>query len=553
MVHETLAYDLFRAMGVPAPRTGYAFTRLNGEVIGVQADIETYDDVSLPRMFDSTQHLYEADTPGVDVVPGGAGEFEVDEGDDEDLGDLEALIEEANDSAGDWSDGMASVADLEEMTRMWAVERYVGHWDGYAGVVAPFRPNNYYLHSDDLGIFEMAPWGTDQTWGDDFEFDEPAGGLLFNECIADASCRAEYDDALEQVQSVASGLELAVKAERYADLLAPCQALEAAPRREYTAQEIEEGVESTLEFIGSRPDQLAEYLEDPAPPLGPGGPSPETEEPCSPEPKQPVDGAPRQGRQWRGLASRASDRAPVRHDSRRRQPYLYPSSRRRVPGPPLRQCASGWAATGVWPAGGRRPSRPPGRSSSTAASRDGRVISAMSVAAPTRAGWLRGRGRSGGHRYSAPHASRKGLPRDGIRRSPRRPRPRPSRAPCRRHRAADVRRDRLHGRRQHGGRRDQGRPDGPTRPRRRRARPDRAPHPADGLHRDAERRTWSTSTRAAPRPTRTSAPGSTPAPTSPPRCRRSSGRTRLPVIAGGTSGSGCVHGSRPQRSSARQR
>ena len=52
MVHETLAYDLFRAMGVPAPRTGYAFTRLNGDVIGVQADIETYDDVSLPRMFD---------------------------------------------------------------------------------------------------------------------------------------------------------------------------------------------------------------------------------------------------------------------------------------------------------------------------------------------------------------------------------------------------------------------------------------------------------------------------------------------------------------------
>ena len=33
----------------------------------------------------------------------------------------------------DWSNGLAAVADLEEMTRMWAVERYIGHWDGYAG------------------------------------------------------------------------------------------------------------------------------------------------------------------------------------------------------------------------------------------------------------------------------------------------------------------------------------------------------------------------------------------------------------------------------------
>ena len=34
MVHETLAYTAFRAMGVPAPRTGYAFVRVNGEDYG---------------------------------------------------------------------------------------------------------------------------------------------------------------------------------------------------------------------------------------------------------------------------------------------------------------------------------------------------------------------------------------------------------------------------------------------------------------------------------------------------------------------------------------
>ena len=81
---------------------------------------------------------------------------------------------------------------------MWAVERYVGHWDGYAGTAAPFRPNNYYLHSLDDGVFAMLPWGTDQTSERvrEVEFDEPAGGLLFNSCLDDISCEALYEEGL---------------------------------------------------------------------------------------------------------------------------------------------------------------------------------------------------------------------------------------------------------------------------------------------------------------------------------------------------------------------
>jgi spore coat protein CotH len=295
MVHEALAYDLFRAMDVPAPRTGYAFTRLNGEVVGLHADIETYDDVSLPRWFESTRHLYEADAPGLDVAAQeDAEEFEVDEGDDDDLTDLEGLISAANDEEGDWSDGLAGLASLEEMTRMWAVERYIGHWDGYAGVAAAFRPNNYYLHSDDPGVFAMLPWGTDQTWADDFEFDEPAGGLLFNRCLDDDSCRALYEQALEQAQGVVADLELEAKAERYAALLSPCQELEEEPRREYSAAEIAAGVAETVGFIDSRPAELADYLENSPPPLAPDGPSPPKEEPCGPDPgaEPPAAGVP---------------------------------------------------------------------------------------------------------------------------------------------------------------------------------------------------------------------------------------------------------------------
>lgn len=264
MLHETMAYEAFRTLGVPAPRTGYAQVYVNGVNYGVHLNVETYDDVSLPHWFASTLHLYEADTPGVDVRPGSQGEFEVDEGDEGERADLEALIAAANDETGDWSDGMASVADLEEMADMWAVERYVGHWDGYAGValavLPPVRPNNYYLHSDDSGLFGMLPWGTDQTWQLDMEFDEPAGGLLFNDCLADESCQASYVEALREAQGAIAGLDFGAQASCLAARLAPWQAMEDRDRREYDEEETAAGVEAAEGFIAARPGELSDYL-----------------------------------------------------------------------------------------------------------------------------------------------------------------------------------------------------------------------------------------------------------------------------------------------------
>lgn len=263
MLHETMTYEAFRALGVPAPRTGYAQVYVNGVNYGVHLNVETYDDISLPHWFASTQHLYEADTPGVDVRPGSQNEFEVDEGDPP-LTDLEALIAAANGGAGDWSEGVAGVADLSEMAHMWAVERYVGHWDGYAGVAMPadppFRPNNYYLHSDESGLFNMLPWGTDQTWEAEMEFDQPAGGLLFNDCLADASCEVQYVEALRATQGAVSGLDLGTQATCLAGRLAPWQAMEDTDRREYDEEEVAAGVEEAEEFIAERPDELSTWL-----------------------------------------------------------------------------------------------------------------------------------------------------------------------------------------------------------------------------------------------------------------------------------------------------
>ena len=283
MVHEALAYATFRAAGVPAPRTGYADVRVNGEEFGVHLNLETLDDVFLERLFGSfeepPQHLYEGGFE-VDVLPGEAGEFEVDEGEESDRSDLEALIETVAATSPGFSDRVAGLADLEEMTRMWAVERYIAHWDGYST-----EPHNYYLYSDPLGEFQMLPWSTDQTWALPQLGFGPPGAALFEPCFADAPCRALYIDALRQARGVVAALDPGAEAQELAALLAPWQQLEEAPRKPFGPAEIAAAVAGVGQFAAKRPAALAKFLGEDEPPAdGGGGPATVPAAPAEPLP-----------------------------------------------------------------------------------------------------------------------------------------------------------------------------------------------------------------------------------------------------------------------------
>lgn len=271
MVHETLSYTLHRGLGVPAARTGFVYLRLNGEDFGVYMNVENYDDVAMAKKlggFDGdVQHVYEGEN-GADVNPELLGSFEVDEGPD-DIGDLEALAEAVGDeSSQPWSTVVGAHADLEEMTRMWAAEKYSGQLDGYAGGPGPDHPNNYYLATGPDGLFRMLPWGQDETWKEEnhLPFDGEAG-VMFENCLADSGCEALYDDALGDVQTTVPVMTLDTLAVCTAELLAPWQQLEReeSKRLEYDAGEIAGAVAETREFVAGRPDELADYLGNTAP------------------------------------------------------------------------------------------------------------------------------------------------------------------------------------------------------------------------------------------------------------------------------------------------
>jgi hypothetical protein len=278
MVHEALTYLAFGAAGAPASRSGYAYLRLDGEDVGLYADVENLDKIALEKRFgsfeDPPQHLYEGEMDD-DVVSGGADLFEVDEGDEEERADLEALIEAVNGSPEEsFSQRVTAVADLGEMTRMWAVEHYVAHWDGYAGnAEQPGRPNNYYLLSDAAGRFQMLPWGTDQTWDlnqeipgrhDDFDTE---GGLMFNLCLADEDCFRLYWKALGEVTDAVEAMGPGTFLDDAAVMLGPWQAREREfGRAESTAAEVTAAVNEAAAFIANRSDEARQWRAENEPP-----------------------------------------------------------------------------------------------------------------------------------------------------------------------------------------------------------------------------------------------------------------------------------------------
>jgi len=209
LVHEWASYTLFRAMGIPAPRVGYASVYVNNVLWGFYLTLEPYDRVSLAWHYPSTKHLYEGmwtDRPP-DVTPGRATlAFNADVGSETDHSDLETLISTLNGYAIS-SAQVGKYLDIDELSRFMAIEQYLNHWDGYTST-AVWTPNNYYLHSDRTGRFELLPWGTDQTFGGHSADFGTAIGVLFNKCYKDAYCQSQYFKSIAQVSTVANSLGL---------------------------------------------------------------------------------------------------------------------------------------------------------------------------------------------------------------------------------------------------------------------------------------------------------------------------------------------------------
>lgn len=352
-VREVLAYELFRAMDVPAPRAGYAEVRVNGEDYGLYLNLETLDSVALPRWFASTGHLYESvyeeGQPRSTLEPGGEAEFEVDEGDENDRSDLVALIAALRGGAtGSLATVLGDHADLDEMARMLGAEAFLGHWDGYGWSI-----NNFYLHADAAGRFSLLPWGADQTlqsWfpvvGDPW----PVQGVLLERCLADEACAAARLAAIERARTLATDLDLAGRAAALHDALRSL--IEADPLREHSVAESDTAVADIQAFLAARAPATPPAPAPPAPaPPGPAAPATVEAGPPSEAASPPIAPAAAGPAPRLAVLTGARARGAARRALRARFGRLARTTRMRLGcapvGPALRRCRARWTSGGV--------------------------------------------------------------------------------------------------------------------------------------------------------------------------------------------------------------
>ena len=253
-MHEVLAYDAYRAVGVPAPRVGYANVSVNGASYGVHANVETPDNRFLDTAFGAGawQHLYESpeiDAGNVtyasrDILPDSVSHFQIDEGDKTTVTDLTTLAEISTiaDDA-DWWAAFQTYFDTDEVMRFWAAATYIGDPDSFVADV-----NNYYLASSTSGKFSFLPWGTDRSFTESLELDPPVSNSeVLIRCMNHEPCYEAYRAQLDPVVEKIISLDLVGKAHSLYESLKPATA--ADPRKDMTMQDFCWAVDKTLKFL----------------------------------------------------------------------------------------------------------------------------------------------------------------------------------------------------------------------------------------------------------------------------------------------------------------
>lgn len=265
---ERLAYHVYRALGLPAPRCNSALVVVNGEPYGLYANVEPEDKPFLRRWFaDDDGNLYEEGQS--DFVPGAENAFDLETNEMEnDRTDLVTLIDVAGraGTTAPWSE-LDTILDTEHFLLFTAAEAAVNQWDMYA--YTRFYPNNFRLYNDpSTGLFSFLPWGMDLSMKPfrdsgkphigifelarqgDFDGGRVIAGLLFQRCIEDAECRARYVEKVTHAANTYEALGLEALAAAYYEQV--WAHVEADPRKEYSMDEFEQGYVNLLSTIQTR-------------------------------------------------------------------------------------------------------------------------------------------------------------------------------------------------------------------------------------------------------------------------------------------------------------
>ncbi len=271
LIATCMSFAAFAAADYPAPRCNFATVSVNGENLGVYANVEDIEHSMLARVFaDPDGNLYEGTVSDFNPTYRGTFEKKTNSGAD-DWSDIDALAAALADPSAAGLDAVKDAVDLDRFLTFWALEVIIAHWDGYAG-----NRNNYWFYREPDGAFIFIPWGVDQVFSDDEKDPNPfddvtepplsvlANGALANRLYNDPQSRAAYVARLNALLDAVWDEDALIA---LADEMAAIVQSRALPKNRAAA---EKGAERVREFIRGRRAAILADLR-PQPPEWPDG------------------------------------------------------------------------------------------------------------------------------------------------------------------------------------------------------------------------------------------------------------------------------------------
>ena len=260
MMHERVAYRIYRELGVPAVRAHHAVIYVNDELYGLFTMIDSVDDEFLERsVVDPSGSMWEQHdgefTDEYINLPSPSRPIEGffhEEGVD-DRTKLQALADALE--GADKVSAASAHLDWGSFQRYWAGNALARNFDAYPGRFAGDDCHVYLDPTQDRLIY--IPHGVDESFYYDTDFLN-LGGLLATVCAADPTCRAEFTEVTYAGVDTIEALDIAAWSREIQAQIQPW--VEADPNRRYSVREVAAYQASMVDLIDNTRPYVAAVL-----------------------------------------------------------------------------------------------------------------------------------------------------------------------------------------------------------------------------------------------------------------------------------------------------
>ncbi|MFZ5478580.1 MAG: CotH kinase family protein [Myxococcota bacterium] len=206
MIAEHVTFRLYDAVGLVAPRHGYARVFVNGTDYGLYGLVEPVDEAFVDARWEGEDGpVFEGDN--ADLVATDLARFSTDV---EERAPLDALVATLDTTTADVY--LPTVDDLfgpDMALKHVAVDLVTGNADAYTT-----RVNNWFLYYEvEAGRWWTMPWGLDRAMRTDLDVTSLYRGRLYQDCWASTACAARFRVIVEDVLLAWEAIDLTGYAE----------------------------------------------------------------------------------------------------------------------------------------------------------------------------------------------------------------------------------------------------------------------------------------------------------------------------------------------------